>query len=347
MDLRVCTYEDRPEAMDSLILMGESLCRADSDISLHLTVPQAPPSVKAWAKRWPKVTLSTNKPPDGVTGWDVKPWLLLQELDAGRPEALWLDDDMIVSRPISSLVKEFPSGSLIVAQEWDAGTAMAMSHFWGWASARSFPNINACVLRVTQAHRRLLERYLQMTQDPRYREVQTLPIGHRAIHLLGDTPLLIALLESEEFGHVPFEYLRLGRHIAQCAGSSGYRPQHRLLDLFRGLPALIHGLGRKPWAWEKPAGLQGFLMQLAFDVSPYVLAAQGVAKSLGMSPEWAKAHTSLGVVLRKLTAGHPGMAGMPLAVPHTLLMSISQMAGSRKAHAIPEGEPKRIGSATR
>lgn len=46
--LRICSYEDRPEAMDSLILMGESLCRANVDVSPHLTVPEAPDSVRAW-----------------------------------------------------------------------------------------------------------------------------------------------------------------------------------------------------------------------------------------------------------------------------------------------------------
>ena len=38
----VVSYEDRTDALDSLILMAESLCRADPDVSLHLTVPHAP-----------------------------------------------------------------------------------------------------------------------------------------------------------------------------------------------------------------------------------------------------------------------------------------------------------------
>ena len=49
-------------AMDSLILMGESLCRADEAVSLHLTVPNAPDAVRAWAKMRPEVTLSTKRP---------------------------------------------------------------------------------------------------------------------------------------------------------------------------------------------------------------------------------------------------------------------------------------------
>ena len=165
-----------------------------------------------------------------------------------------------------------------------------------------------------------------MTHDPRYREVQTLPIERRPRHLLGDTPLLRALLESEEFGQVPFDYLRLGRHIAQCAGSSGYRPYHRLLDLFRGLPPLIHGIGRKPWMSRHDQGrIHRYLIDLADDLSPYVLAARRVARDLGVNPGWVEAHTSLGGMLRGLTAYHPAMAGLPLAILHALHLRIDQM----------------------
>ena len=80
-----------------------------------------------------------------------------------------------------------------------------------------------------------------------YREAQKLPFERRPRQLLHDGWLMVALLECEEFARIPYDCLRLGHDIAQCAGLSGYRPAHRFLDLFRGLPALIHGLGRKPW----------------------------------------------------------------------------------------------------
>ncbi len=287
--------------MDSVILMGESLCRSDTELSVHLTVPDAPDSVRTWAERRPQVVLSTTRP-DGVSGWDVKPWLLLQELNAGRHEALWLDTDIIVTSPVSSLLDEFPRDSLIVAEEWRKGK-IPVSRFWGLPSLRAIPVFNACFVRATQAHRPLLERWLQMTRDPRYREAQALPFEQRPIHLAHDGWLLIALLESEEFGHLPFDCIRLGRDIAQCAGSSGYRPHHRLLDLFRGLPPLIHGLGRKPWESTRGRGrMQAYLLDLATDVSPYVLAARSVARDLGMAPQWLEARTSPGAALRLLTA---------------------------------------------
>lgn len=304
-------------AMDSLILMGESLCRSDPEVSLHLTVPDAPASVRAWAKRRPEVVLSTRRP-EGVTGWDVKPWLLLQELNEGRHEALWLDDDIVVNSPICSLVAKFPPDSLIMAQEWRKG-AVAVSQYWDLPSPGPIEAVNNCFIRVTEAHRPLLERWLQMTRDPRYREAQARPFEERPQHLLHDGWLLIALLESEEFAPARLDSIRLGRDIAQCAGSSGYRPWHRLLDLFRGLPPLIHGLGRKPWDPTPEQGrVQAYLLDLATDVSPYVLAARGVAKDLGMKPKWLEARTSAGAALRGVTAWHPGMAGLPLSILHKL-----------------------------
>jgi hypothetical protein len=328
--LHVCSYEDRPEAMDGLVLMGESLCRVDPEVSLHLSVPHAPAAVLAWAESKPQVVLST-KPPEGVNGWDVKPWLLLQELNAGRPEALWLDADVIITRPVSLLLKELPRPLLIVAEEWNRPDPVRLTHLWGWPSGRAVRPVNSCFIRATQDHRPLLERWLQLTRDPRYRQAQALPFERRPFHLASDQVLLTALLGSAEFGRVHFDYLRVGRHIAQCAGSSGYRPQHRLLDLFRGLPPLIHCIGRKPWTPGHEGGrIHRFLIDLASDVSPYVLASRQVAKDLGAIPKWVDARTWLGALLRVLTAYHPGMAGLPLATIHAFYSRIGQMIGWAK-----------------
>jgi len=313
--------------MDSLILMGESLCRADAHVSLHLTVPDAPPSVRAWAERRPEVILCTKRP-EGVSGWNVKPWLLLQELNAGSPQALWLDDDIIVTRPVSALLEEFPPESLILAEEWTSASIPASS-FWDLPSARPIPVFNNCFIRATQANRTLLERWLQMLQDPRYRDAQALPFERRPVPVCHDGWPLIALLESTEFSQVPFDCIRRGRHIAQCAGSSGYQPHHRVLDLFRGLPPLIHGIGRKPWESQPvPSRLQHFLLDLATDVSPYILAARKVAKDLDVNPQWLEARTWTGAMLRGMTNGHPGMAGLPLAILHAFHNKISQVTDS-------------------
>jgi hypothetical protein len=168
-----------------------------------------------------------------------------------------------------------------------------------------------------------------MTRDPRYREAQALPYHQRPVQAQHDGWLLIALLESDEFGQLPFEYIRVGRHIAQCAGSSGYRPHDRVLDLARGLPPLIHGLGRKPWdVRREQSDIQRFLLDFATDVSPYVLAARKVARAINMTPGWIEPRTRLGAISRALTGSHPAIAGLPLASAHALHLGLRRMMGS-------------------
>jgi hypothetical protein len=44
-----------------------------------------------------------------------------------------------------------------------------------------------------------------------------------------------------------------------------------------------------------------------------------------MTPAWLEARTSLGAMLRGLTAYHPAMAGLPLAIFHAFYLRIGQM----------------------
>ncbi len=322
--------------MASVILMGESLCRWDPHVSLHLTVPDPPAAVQAWAAGRPEVELSTQ-PPAGVGGWDVKPSLLLKELDRGWDRVLWIDTDMIVTAPVSSLLDGFLEGAVIVAEEWNRQGPVPVSKFWNLRPARPLRVMNACFVYVSAAHRRLLDRWLELIHDPRYREASRLPFERRPIHLATDGWLLAALLESEEFGHVALDYLLVGRHIAQCAGSSGYRPHHRLFDLVRGLPPLIHCIGRKPWQSDREVGrVQRYLIDLATDVSPYVLAARRVARDLPLSPSWFEPRTSVGAMLRRMTAGHPAVAGLPLAVLHGVEQKVKSALRSAK-HPVSTG----------
>jgi hypothetical protein len=175
---------------------------------------------------------------------------MLRALDAGVPAVVWLDTDMIVTRSISAMLAEFPDDALIVAEEWNRQGEVPLCEFWGLTSVRPRRITNSCVVRANQTHRPLLERWLRLIDNPRYRQAQTIPFQQRPLPVAGDQSLLAALLESEDFAEVEVEYLRVGRHIAHCSGSSEYGPHHRLLDLFRGLPVLIHGIGRKPWTTQ-------------------------------------------------------------------------------------------------
>ena len=248
----------------------------------------------------------------------MKPSLLLRELDAGAAEVLWLDEDMIVTRAISPILGEFAPDAFLLAEEWHGRMIVPAAPDWGLPYERPLQVVNACFIRVTQSHRPILNRWMELLRDPRYRQAQTAPMERRPTHLRHDGWPLIALLQGGEFSHVPVDWIRKGRHIAQCAGSSGYRPVNRLLDLCRGLPPLIHGIGRKPWGPVAAAGtLQRFLLNLAMDLSPYVLTSKKIANDLGMHADWLEPRTAAGSWLRQATGSHPGLAGLPLAMLHS------------------------------
>ena len=118
-----------------------------------------------------------------MSGWNIKPALLLEELNAGWPEALWIDSDLIVTRPLSALVREFRGDLLILAQEWIDAEPVPVAPSWGLPSARPISVVNNCFVRVTQAHRPFLERWLEMLHDKRYREAQAVPYEKRPMHL--------------------------------------------------------------------------------------------------------------------------------------------------------------------
>jgi hypothetical protein len=69
------------------------------------------------------------------------------------------------------------------------------------------------------------------------------------------------------------------------------------------------------------------LLDLATDVSPYVLASRKVAKKLDMDPSWLEARTLPGKLVRGLTGGHPGLAGLPLAILHSVEMRVKKIRG--------------------
>jgi len=299
--LRVCSYEDRAIGMDGLILMGESLCSVDKAVSLHLTVPDAPAYVRKWAASRPEVELSTERLPE-LSGWNIKPSLLLRELDAGWEAPLWLDSDMIVSQPISKVVQRYSREALLLAEEWTDAPPLAIAEGWGLKSKRPISVVNNCFVRVTQAHRPMMERWREMLHDSRYRAAQALPYDKRPKHFLHDGWPLIALLECEEFGDVEYDFIRRNGEIAQCAGSSGYRPLHRIIDVFRGLPALIHGLGRKPgrgwWRATPVAGPRNGCFAVCAGVAKggeeagYACIVDGSADAAGEGVAWGDGRTS-------------------------------------------------------
>ena len=138
---------------------------------------------------------------------------------------MWLDSDILVTRPLPRILPEAPAGTLVAAEEPRPLKPRNEPHraiAWGLEIARRLPaTVNTGILRVTPSHLELLRQWSAMLDDPMYRAAQRLAWRERPTHLLGDQDALEALLCSPRGVDVPVELLRRGSVIAQCKGPSG------------------------------------------------------------------------------------------------------------------------------
>jgi hypothetical protein len=270
----------------------------------------------------------------------VKPALLLEALDAGEEEVIWLDADLIVTRDVRPLLRDLAPGHLMVAEEalWgnrnDRGGLR--SRAWGFEVGRELPfAINSCAVRVTSAHRPLLLEWARLLQTDAYRHAQARPWHRRPVHMLGDQDALTALLGSHRFRDVPLRILRRGEDILQAFGPSGFTLGERARVCLHGLPYFVHAQGPKPWlAQDHAEGWASWLLRAYRDTSPYVLCAAAGAGA-GMEPAWVKPRTRLGRVLRRIGFGRIWLTGLPLAA----LFDAARLVRALARRAAARGRP--------
>lgn len=102
-------------------------------------------------------------------------------------------------------------------------------------------------MQVTSAHYDFLNTWIEYLENDSYRKYQQLPMSERPKHAICEDSVLTALLASEVFGDLPVVFLKNGIDIAQCLSPGSYTTLDRLLTLVRGLPPLVHAMGKKPW----------------------------------------------------------------------------------------------------
>jgi hypothetical protein len=248
--LVVCCYEDRARDLVGLKLLVLSLKRHCPSLAVRVASPCADDRCKEFLQSVPNVTLVPLKG-SMLSGWDVKPLVLLDTLQAGATAAVWLDSDILVNGDAEEFLRSFGDNQLVAAQErpWvrnDGGTLR--TRLWGLPVGRSVPRtVNTCVLRVTAAHRELLQAWAACLRDSLYQRAQRQPVMERPFHLFGDQEVLTALLGSAQFAHIPIRYLLRGRDIAHCFHADGYTVGERVRNLGRGLPLFVHGQGPRVW----------------------------------------------------------------------------------------------------
>jgi hypothetical protein len=321
----VCTCEDRPGSIGGLKLLILSLATSSPGLPIDATVSkEAQQELEAWARRVGigHVRFRSERSWSGA-GWNVKPSKLLELLDEGHSEVVWIDTDIVTSHDIRPLLESASKESLVIAQELKSKQPVATkvrTESWGLPYARAVPNgVNSCVTRVTQTHRPLLEAWRSLLSSREYLLEQARPVTHRPIHMVGDQDVLWALLGTAEFAYVPVHSLTIGDQIIHSCGARGYTIGDRLRHVWGEGPALIHIPGRKkPWYYSKRPSLfqniNDYVNIAIMEVSPYVAEAAQYADRFEEATPWLETRTGLGRVCRAMAFGHPSLQGMPLAL---------------------------------
>lgn len=316
----VCIAEDRKSCEPALKLLLVSLNRHNAGTPVVVFYPAADREFIEWVKVLESENISVRKTwPRGLHGWNVKPHLMLELLNDGNEEILWIDSDILVTGNVFVAIGDLADDTLVTSEEClqnQNETKAIRARLWGFSVKREFQfPLNSGVMRVTRHHLPLLVRWKELLESPNYQNAQRLPMNIRPRHQFSDQDVLTALLCSDKFHDIPIKILRRGRDIIQYYGEMGFTLAERVVCMLKGMPTFLHQQGSKPWLAdpdEKPKGLRGRLVIAYLDLSPYTTAVMGL--SAAPLPSWTRARSKLSSVLRLIGFGYPQLTGLPLAI---------------------------------
>ncbi|WP_375396512.1 hypothetical protein [uncultured Sphingomonas sp.] len=315
--LTVCIAENRDTCEPALRILVASLARECPGLPAILFCPNATEAFARWLTRFETVTLNPCALDGTWTKYDVKPVALLTALRLTGDSVLWIDSDILIARDFRPTLGSLPPDMLAVTEEALAGGHAdpdgQRARQWGMPVGRTLPfTANTGVIRVTPAHRALLEAWHDLLQSDVYRAAQDRPWYERPDHLAGDQEVLTALLASRPFADIPIRFLRRGPDIVQFFGTAGYTLGERLHHLRRGLPYFIHSQGFRPW-WPTPRPTSGMAARFAWlynALSPYTTLARNYAGALE-DDSWLKPPSRAARLFGHRKAP---LAGLPLAI---------------------------------
>ncbi|ACK68792.1 hypothetical protein PCC7424_0324 [Gloeothece citriformis PCC 7424] len=305
----IVIYEDRPSYEIGIKLLVLSIERHFAQAIVYAFIPNATENFKSWAKHHQIVIY--DQPVLKATGVNAKPYALLWALDKGHKQAIWMDSDMILSRPLLRDFLEQPQEVMIASEL--PGLRKINIHDrtrpWGFEIGRSFQrNPSCCCVWVTQAHRAFIEDWKGLIENPEYQRWQSFPVRERPIYASHEDAVFMALVGSKKYENLAIKLLKCGQDIAQCLTFSSYSVKARLNSLFYGLPPIVHAMGPKPWLVQ---GSERIYQSL----SPYACIAREYQKDLDFQEkDWLKLPEKGISLWYKLVFGHPALASLPFAI---------------------------------
>ena len=337
----ICTAEDRPSFEPGIRLLLLSLGKHNPDLPIHVTFPGATDEFVEWVEERPKVTL-VRKPITDSWGVNIKPDVLLSLLDQGHEEIVWIDSDIIVLQDISPLFENLNAETFVFTEEALGGQGYKdegwRARQWGLQVGRILPcAVNSGVIRVTSAHRGLLNRWRELMASKEYRDVHRADWRNRPMHMNTDQDVLTAILSSSEFANVPIKIMRRGKDIIQYYHHLGYTVSERVSNMLGHSPKLVHSQGPKPWdhPWERVAlsDLRRYFRETYLDLSPYTLAANRYKDQLNGDAHWLRSHFKLSRILRSIGFWYPPLVGLPLALWYDIAEPFKQIFRRGRARA--------------
>lgn len=320
----VCIAEDRRLHEPAVQAAIQSLLLHNPGLAIALFCPDPSGEFRVWLQKKPTVQLRQKS--GAAQGWNIKPAVLIELLNEGHDQVIWLDSDIVVLDRLEAALPANDDGQcLVVAEEalWGMSrlnSGSKRTRDWGLRVGRELPQVlNSCVVRATAVHLPLLRGWESMLSDAKYLDAQKRRFSDRPAHLGGDQDVLTAALGSEAFATIPLHILRCGHDIIQFFGPYGFTTLDRAGVLAGHRPTFVHSQGSKPWLPlpEKPPlnnRLANRLMQLYAEASPYVLAAGRLDVEYVDGDQWLKPRTFWGWLLRVLGFGSLALTGLPVAM---------------------------------
>ena len=232
-------------------------------------------------------------PVRGVSGWDVKPGVLLHHLAAGEPEVAWFDADLLWhARPAGAGARGAERRRSWARRRCRSASTAAGSHravAWGLEPGRELATtVNTAFVQSQPRSTPSCSapgRSCWPARSTRRRSGGPGTSGRCTSWATRRcSPPCSARPASAS---VPLHLLRQGVEIAQCSGPAGYSPGARVRRaLARQAPPLIHAMGRKPWEAAALPGARGAYERLHAAQSPYTLAARRYAAELDEPAPW-------------------------------------------------------------
>lgn len=339
----VCIHEDRLEYLVGLKLTLLSIINCCQSLPIIVSSPNSPVTFRSWVKALPNVQLLEEPTLKGL-GWNVKPTLLLYCLEQGYSDVIWIDSDIIIGRDFRQRFSKIGYKTLVVAPEYYWGPRQGGNHraiAWGLKPGKNLPaTVNTGIVKVTSHHIELLKAWQILLKHPVYIEAQRQPTENRPLAMVSDQEVLTALLGSEDFSHIPIDFLERGVEIAQCFKAAGYTPVERLKSIWSGSPMFIHAMGGKPWrrafylaiaqTQNKSLGdrLRTNYDSLHLELSPYMTVARQYQNQLDEATDWIKTDSVLARFLAMLFLGHPCLQELPLSLLEAAARRLRRMLNS-------------------